>query len=325
MHLRFLKGWMTSVLLCLVMGLLSVAAMAQTKSLVILTLEDSETTDEMRAGIRDVLKAAGLQEGRQYKVQNANAQGSPEMAAKQALELIRGKPDVILALSQPSAQAAAGHTTTMPIIFVGVTDPVEAGLVPGWGASGTNITGVSDALTLSRRVTLVRQIVPGARRVGVIYNPTDASSVAQVREFQTLLGEAGLVMVEATVTRSVDVASAARSMVGRVDLIYTLQDATVLKSYAQLVATANQTRLPLLASDVAHVRLGAVAALDITGRDVGLAAGRLTLRILRGVKPGTIPTEVMQKPPLHLNAEGAQRQGVVLSDALLKSASQVLK
>jgi putative ABC transport system substrate-binding protein len=81
----------------------------------------------------------------------------------------------------------------------------------------------------------------------------------------------------------------------------------------------------LLASDVAQVRLGAVAALDITGRDLGLAAGRLTLRILRGVKPGTIPTEVMQKPPLYLNAQAAQRQGVVLSDALLKSASQVLK
>ena len=97
MHLNFLSGWMTSVLLCVVMGFSSVAAMAQTKSLVILTLEDSETTDEMRTGIRDVLKAAGLQEGRQYKVQTANAQGSPEMAAKQALELIRGQPDVILA------------------------------------------------------------------------------------------------------------------------------------------------------------------------------------------------------------------------------------
>ena len=325
MNLIFFSRCVTTLLLYLGIGFLPSAAFAQTKSLVILTLEESEDTDQIRTGIREVLRTAGLQEGRQYKVQSANAQGSPETASKQALELIRGKPDIILALSQPNAQAAAGHTTTMPIIFVGVTDPVEAGLVPGWGASGTNITGVSDALTLSRRVPLVRQIVPGARRVGVIYNPTDASSVAQVREFQTLLGETGLVMVEATVTRSVDVASAARSMVGRVDLIYTLQDATVLKSYAQLVATANQTRLPLLASDVAHVRLGAVAALDITGRELGLAAGRLTLRILRGVKPGTIPTEVMQKPPLYLNAQAAQRQGVVLSDALLKSASQVLK
>ena len=316
---------MTSVLLCLVMVFLSVAAMAQTKSLVILTLEDSETTDEMRAGIRDVLKAAGLQEGRQYKVQTANAQGSPETAAKQALALIRSKPDLILALSQPSAQAAAAHTTTMPIIFVGVTDPVEAGLVSGWGASGTNITGVSDALTLSRRVPLIRQIVPAAKRVGVIYNATDAASVAQVREFQTLLGEVGLVMVEATATRSVEVASAARSMVGRVDLIYKLGDSTVLKAYAQLVATANQTRIPILASDVAQVQEGAVAAVDITGRDLGLAAGRLTLRVLRGVKPGTIPIEVMLKPPVYFNAQAAQRQGVVLSDALVKSASQVLK
>jgi putative tryptophan/tyrosine transport system substrate-binding protein len=132
-------------------------------------------------------------------------------------------------------------------------------------------------------------------------------------------------MVEATATRPIDVASAARSMVGKVDLIYTLQDATVLKAYAQLVVTANQTRLPLLASDVAHVRQGAVAAMDITGRDLGLAAGRITLRVLRGVKPGTIPIEVMQKPPVYLNAQAAQRQGVVLSDALLKSASQVLK
>lgn len=291
----------------------------------ILTLDESETTDEMRAGIREVLRAAGLQEGRQYKVQAANAQGSPETASKQALELIRGKPDVILALSQPSAQAVAAHTTTIPIIFVGVTDPVEAGLVPGLGPSGTNITGVSDALALSRRVPLIRQVVPTAKRVGVIYNASDAVSVAQVREFQTLLGEVGLVMVEATTTRPVDVASAARSMVGKVDLIYTLEDATVLKAYPQLVLTANQTRLPLLASDAAQVKQGAVAALDITGRDLGLAAGRLALRVLRGAKPGAISIEVMQKPPIYLNVQAAQRQGVVLSDALLKSASQVLK
>lgn len=291
----------------------------------ILALDESETTDEMRAGIREVLRAAGLQEGRQYKVQAANAQGSPETASKQALELIRGKPDVILALSQPSAQAVAAHTTTIPIIFVGVTDPVEAGLVPGLGPSGTNITGVSDALALSRRVPLIRQVVPTAKRVGVIYNASDAVSVAQVREFQTLLGEVGLVMVEATATRPVDVASAARSMVGKVDLIYTLEDATVLKAYPQLVLTANQTRLPLLASDAAQVKQGAVAALDITGRDLGVAAGRLALRVLRGAKPGTISIEVMQKPPIYLNVQAAQRQGVVLSDALLKGASQVLK
>ncbi len=325
MSLNFLAQYTARLMLCLGFVLFSSEAFAQTKSLVILTLEESEESDEIRAGIREVLRAAGLQEGRQYKVQTANAQGSPETASKQVLELIRGKPDVILALSQPNAQAAAAHTTTMPIIFVGVTDPVEAGLVSGLGASGTNITGVSDALALSRRVPLIRQVVPAAKRVGVIYNATDAVSVAQVREFQTLLGEAGLVMLEATANRPVDVASAARSMVGKVDLIYTLADATVLKAYPQLVATASQTRTPLLASDVAQVKQGAVAAVDITGRDLGLAAGRMTLRVLRGAKPGAIPIEVMQKPPVYLNAQAAQRQGVVLSDALLKSASQVLK
>lgn len=325
MHFNFLKQYMASLLVCLGLVLSSSEAFAQMKSLVILTLEESEESDEMRAGIREVLRAAGLQEGRQYKVQIANAQGSPETASKQALELIRGKPDVILALSQPNAQAAAAHTTTMPIIFVGVTDPVEAGLVSGLGASGTNITGVSDALVLSRRVPLIRQVVPAAKRVGVIYNATDAVSVAQVREFQTLLGEAGLVMLEATAARPVDVASAARSMVGKVDVIYTLADATVLKAYPQLVATANQTRTPLLASEAAQVKQGAVAAVDITGRDLGLAAGRLTVRVLRGVKPGAIPIEIMQKPPVYLNAQAAQRQGVVFSDALFKSASQVLK
>lgn len=312
-------------MVCLGLALLSSETSAQMKSLVILTLEESEDSDEIRAGIREALRAAGQQEGRQYKVQTANAQGSPETASKQVLELIRGKPDVILALSQPNAQAAAAHTTTIPIIFVGVTDPVEAGLVPSLGASGTNITGVSDALSLSRRVALVRQVVPAAKRVGVIYNAADAASAAQAREFQTLLGEAGLVMIEATAMRPADVASAARSMVGKVDLIYTLSDATVLKAYPQLVATASQTRTPLLASDVAQVKQGALAALDITGRDLGLAAGRLTLRVLRGAKPGAIPIEVMQKPPVYVNVQAAQRQGVVLSDALLKNASQVLK
>lgn len=325
MNHRFIAILIAKILLCLSLSIASLSASAQIKSMVILTLEDSDTTEEIRSGIRDALRAGGFQEGKQYKIQSANAQGSPETASKQALELIRGKPDVILALSQPNAQAAAAHTTTMPIVFVGVTDPIEAGLVPGWGASGTNVTGVSDVLMLSRRIPLIRQIVPAAKRVGVIFNATDTASVAQVREFQTLLGEAGLVMVEATANRPIDVASAARSMAGKVDLIYTLHDTTVLKAYAQLVATANQTRVPLLASEFAQVKQGAVAAVDITSRDLGLAAGRLTLRILRGAKPGTIPIEVMQKPPVYLNSQAAQRQGVGLSESLVKSASQVLK
>lgn len=307
----------------LLMG--SAGASAQTKSVAIFSYQQDEVTAEMTEGVREVLRTAGFREGRNLRLRLVDAQGSSERALQLALDTVRGKPDVVIVLSLPAAQAVMKYTTQIPIVFAGITDPVANEVVSGWGPSGSNVTGVTDALPLQKRVALIKQISPQARRVGVIYNPTDASSVAAVKEFQESLSGSGLIAIELTVLRPFEVGSAARSLIEKVDVFQTLLDPTVNQAYVALAQVANDARIPLLGWDTKDVKAGAVAALDLTAHDLGSAAGRLALRVLRGVKPGAIAPEIIAHPPVYVNMQAATKQSVTFNAALLKIARPLVR
>ena len=298
---------------------------AQTKSVYVLGTERDAGAEAMRDGLRDALKAVGFVDGRNLKMVIETVVDDEQRLSQQALNLVLGRPDVLVALSIPAAQALMRHTKQMPIVFVGVTDPVQAELVPAWSASGTNVTGVSDLLPMARRAQLIRQFVPQARRVGVVYNPADAASVLVIREFQEQLTKAGMLMVEVAALRALDVAAAARSLIGRVDVIHTFWDSHTKVAYPGLVKVANDAKIALLAADTASVQAGALAAVVLPEREVGAAAGRQVVRILRGARPGSIAPEIINRPQVQINLVAAKKQGVSLSDTLLKTAVAVVK
>lgn len=317
--------WLGAWLLSVVSLLSACNATAQTKTVSILFYQQDEASGDMVEGVREVLRSAGFREGRNLKLNLFDAQGTPERAQQLALEMVRGRPDVIVTLTLPATLAALTYTKQIPVVFAGITDPVASDVVQNWGPSGNNITGVSDALPLKKRVALIKQLTPQAKRIGVLYNPSDANSVAQVREFQESLSGTGLIAIELTVHRAIDVGSAARSLIEKVDVFQSLTDSTVNQAYASLVQVANEARIPLVGWDVKDVRAGAVAALDLTDQDVGAAAGRLVLRVLRGTRPGSIAPEVIANPPVYVNLPSAAKQSVMLSPALLKVARPLVK
>ena len=314
-----------SLLLCGLLCLVAPSAWAQTKSVFVLGTERSPAAEAMREGLRDALKSVGFIEGRNLKMIVETVVDDEQKLSQQALNLVLARPDVLVALSAPAAQALMRHTKQMPIVFAGVTDPVQAELVPSWSASGSNVTGVSDLLTMARRAQLVRQFVPQARRVGVVYNPADAASVLVIREFQEQLTKAGMLMVEVAASRALDVAAAARSLIGKVDAMHTFWDSHTQAAYPGLVKVANDSKIALLAADTLSVQAGALAALVVTERDVGVAAGRQVVRILRGAKPGAIAPETISRPQIQINLVAAKKQGVSLSESLLKSATVIVK
>ena len=168
-----------------------------------------------------------------------------------------------------------------------MTDPVAAQLVASMEPTGTNVTGVSDLLALDKQIDLIKKIVPNAKRVGMVYNPGEANSVVVVK-LQELLPKYGMSLVEAAAPRSVDVASAARSLIGKVDVIYTNTDNNVVSAYESLVKVGNDAKIPLVASDTDSVKRGGIAALGINYRDLGVQTGKVVVRILKGEKPGAI-------------------------------------
>ncbi|WP_298016523.1 ABC transporter substrate-binding protein [uncultured Castellaniella sp.] len=304
-------------------ALASAPALAQ--SVAVTSIVEHPALDSVKDGVREALTKAGYTEAKGLKWQFQTAQGNTAIAAQIARKYVGDKPDVIVAIATPSAQAVVAATKTIPVVYSAVTDPVAAQLVPGWGPSGTNVTGVSDALSMEKQIELIKKVVPNAKKVGMVYNPGEANSVVVVKQMRELLPKAGMSLVEATAARTVDVGAAARSLVGKVDVIYTNTDNNVVSAYESLVKVGNSAKIPLVAADTDSVKRGAIAALGVNYHDLGLQTGAVVVRILKGEKPGDIASETSAKQQLFVNPGAAQKQGVTLSDALLKSAAQIIK
>jgi len=300
-------------------------AFAQNKSVAVLAIVEHPALDAIRDGARDELKAEGFEPGKNLKWEYQSAQGNVGTAAQIARKFVGDKPDAIIGIATPTSQAVAAATKTVPLVYSGVTDPVAAQLVKGWGASGTNVTGVSDKLPLDKQVALIKRVVPNAKRVGMVYNPGEANSVVVVNELKKLLPSVGMTLVEAAAPRTVDISSAAARLVGKVDVIYTNTDNNVVSAYESLVKVANDRKIPLIASDTDSVKRGAIAALGINYYDLGRQTGKVVGRILRGEKPGAIASETSSNLELFVNTAAAEKQGVKLSDDLVKEAKTVIK
>jgi len=309
----------------LALGLAASSVWADTKSVAVTAIVEHPALDAVRDGVQAALKDAGYVAGQNLKWQYQSAQGNTGTAAQIARKFVGDQPDAIVAIATPSAQAVVAATKSVPVVFSAITDPVAAKLVKNWEASKTNVTGVSDMLALDKQMDLVRQVVPNAKRVGMVYNPGEANSVVVLKQLKELLPKMGMTVVEAAAPRSVDVGSAARSLVGKVDVIYTSTDNNVVSAYEALVKVGQEAKIPLVASDTDSVKRGAVAAYGINYRDLGEQTGRIVVRILKGEKAGDIKPELSTKMELFVNPGAAEKQGIKLSDALVKSAAQVVR
>lgn len=303
----------------------SLGMAATLKSVGITAIVDHPALDAARKGVVDQLKAEGFVSGKQIKLQYQSAQGNAATAGQIARKYVGDQVDVIVAVATPSAQAAAAATQRIPVVFTAVTDPVAAKLVKDWGAPAANVTGVSDVLPLAPQIDLILKVKPGAKRVGMVYSPGEVNSVVVARELKTLLAKRGMTLVEAAAARTVDVAPAAKSLIGKVDVIYTSTDNNVVSTYESMVQVASEAKIPLVAADTDSVKRGAVAALGMNYYDLGRQTGKMVARLLRGEKVARIAPQKGTKISLTVNPAAAVKQGAPLSAALLKQAHEVIK
>ncbi|MBU9556429.1 ABC transporter substrate-binding protein [Burkholderia multivorans] len=303
---------------------LALAGAAHAQTVKVLSIVDHPALDAIRDGVRTELKAEGYGDDK-LKWEYQSAQGNTGTAAQIARKFVGDQPDVIVAIATPAAQAVVAATKSVPVVYSGVTDPVAAQLVKGWGPSGTNVTGVSDKLPLDRQVALIKRVVPKAKTVGMVYNPGEANSVVVVKELKEILAKQGMTLKEAAAPRTVDIGPAAKSLIGKVDVIYTNTDNNVVSAYEALVKVANEAKIPLVAGDTDSVKRGGIAALGINYGDLGRQTGKVVARILKGEKPGAIASETSSNLELFVNTGAAAKQGVTLSPDLVKEAKTVIK
>ncbi|KAF1020447.1 MAG: hypothetical protein GAK30_02489 [Paracidovorax wautersii] len=319
------KTWIAAACAALTATAISLPAAAQQqKSVAVTSIVEHPALDAVRDGVKEALAKAGYVDGQNFRWQYQTAQGNVGTAGQIARKFVGDQPDAIVAISTPSAQALLAATKTIPIVFSAVTDPVAGQLTASWNASGTNVTGVSNALDLNRQIDMIQRILPQAKRVGIVYNPGEANSASVIKQFRELLPQRGMTLVEAAAPRSVDVATSARSLLGKVDLFYTNNDNAVMSAYESIVKVANDAKVPLLSADTDSVKRGAVAAYGIDYHELGLQTGEMVVRVLKGDKPGDIKPELGSRLRLFVNTGAAARQGVKLPDDLVKSAQLVI-
>ncbi len=323
MHKRIFTLSLSAALMSV--ALLGASAQAADKFVAVTAIVEHPALDAVRDGVKEGLASEGFEEGKNLKWKYQSAQGNTGTAAQIARQFIGEKPDAIVAIATPSAQSVVAATKSIPVVYSAVTDPVAAQLVKSMEASGSNVTGVSDELVLEKQIELIKQVLPDAKRVGMVYNPGEANSSVVVKRLKELLPKSGMTLVEASAPRSVDVGSAARSLAGKVDVIYTNTDNNVVSAYEALVKVGNESKIPLIASDTDSVKRGAIAALGINYKDLGTQTGKMVARILKGEKPGDIASETSNTLELFVNPGAAQKQGVTLDENFVKSAKVVVK
>ena len=217
-----------------------------------------------------------------------SAQGNPATAAQIARKFVGDRPDVIVPISTPSAQAVVGATKDIPVVFTAVTDPLGAKLVASLEPPGGNVTGMSDLSPIGLHLDLIKEIMPDASGSGVIHNPGEANSVTLLELIKLEAPARGLAVVEAAAPRSSDVLAAAQSLVGKVDAIYVPTDNTVVTALEAIVKVGTDNQLPVFAGDTDSVPRGAIAALGFNYYDLGRQTGKIVARVLDGEAPGAI-------------------------------------
>lgn len=293
------------------------------KTLALTQIVEHPSLDAARRGIVDELAAAGFVQGQNLTVDYQNAQGNPATAAQIARKFAGARPDVIVAIATPSAQAVAAATRELPIIFCAVSDPVGAKLVGQLEKPGGNITGTSDLSPIAEQLDLIRELSPNAKTLGVIYNPGEVNSVSLIGLLKQLAPGRGFRVVEAAAPKSGDVLSAARQLAGKAEAIYIPLDNTVVSALEAVIKVGREAKIPVYSADTDSVGRGTVASLGFDYYDVGRQTGQQAIRVLRGEKPGDIPVERIKKLNLFLNLDAAAAMGVTIPAAVRQKAANL--
>ena len=281
--------------------------------------------DACREGLLAGLNDAGFREGENLTFKFQTAQGQLAIAAQIARQFVGENPDVLVGIATPSAQALAAAAKDIPVIFTAVTDPVGAKLVASMENPGGNVTGLSDLSPVGQHVDIIREMLPAAKTIGVVYNPGEANSVSLVDLLKEAAAARGMKVVEGAATKSVEVGQAAQIVAAKSDVIYGLTDNTVASAINALVDGANDSKTPVFAAETSYVDAGAVVAVGFDYHQIGRQTAEFVVRVLRGEHPGQIPARVAKGTDIVVNLGVAEKLGVTLPASLVANASRVVE
>ena len=288
------------------------ASSGETLKIGLVQMMEHPSLDEIREAFLAELKALGYDDSK-VVIDYQNGQGDMGTLNTIAQKFVGDGVDMIVAIATPAAQAAAAATDSTPIIFSAVTDPVDAGLVSDLEAPDRNLTGTSDAIPVDRIFALADELTPGIKTYGLLYNNGESNSVSVIRDVKVALNAAGIAFEEATVINSSEVTTAAQSLVGKVDAIFSPIDNTVAYAMPNLAQIAIEAKLPVYVAADSMVNDGGLATVGVNYTQLGKQTAQMAAEVLSGKPVSEVPVQVLSEYATVVNPDTAAAIGVDVS------------
>ena len=202
-----------------------------------------------------------------------------------------------------------------------MTDPIAAELANADGTPVGEVTGTSDKLPVTEQLAMIREILPDAKTIGIMYTTSEVNSLSAIEEYKIAAPEYGFEIVETGISTTADVPLAADSLLSKVDCVTNLTDNTVVASLPVILDKANKLNVPVFGSEIEQVKIGCLAAMGLDYIDLGKQTGKIAAQILKGEKKASeIPYEIISEPGFYVNTKVAENLGIEVPSDLADSA-----
>jgi ABC-type uncharacterized transport system substrate-binding protein len=265
-------------------------------------------------------------EGRTVAIDYRWAEGQIERLSEITAEFIRLKVDVIITTGAGAAVAKQA-TSVIPIVFTLAQDPIGSGLVASLARPGGNVTGLSNqqADLAGKRIELLREVVPGIRRLAILANAGNVGAARDLGEAQTAANKLGLQVVPSAIRRAGDIAPAFDAIEGRSDALYVCGDILQATYRLRINTLALGLRLPTILSTREDAKASGLMSYGPNFSDQYLRAAEMVDKILRGARPADLPVEQPTKFDLVVNLTTAKALGLAIPDSFLLRADEVIE
>lgn len=279
--------------------------------------------ENCRVGFLEGLEEEGIVEGENLTVTYKNAAADMGTAGQIADSFVSDKVDLICAIATPSAQTAynAAMEKEIPVVYTAITDPVAAELAGKDGAPVGEVTGTSDKLPVEAQLKMIRELLPEAKTIGIMYTTSEANSVSAIKEYEAAVEEFGFKLETVGISTTADISLAAEELLSKVDCITNLTDNTVVSSLPTIIDKANGKNIPVFGSEVEQVKIGCLAAEGLDFVALGKQTGKMAAKVLKGEKTASeIHFETITESGLYVNTAVAEKLGITLEDDIVSSA-----
>jgi putative ABC transport system substrate-binding protein len=280
------------------------------------------------AAFKEGLQEFGWVAGQNVVIEYRSADGRFERLPGLAAELVQSNVDLIVAAPTPSAAAAKNATSSIPIVMLNAAEPVEVGLIASFARPGGNVTGVSwSTLTIiGKGIELLKEMVPGVRRVAILWNPANPAHAFAIKNLRTAAGSLGvqLQLLEIRSVQQLEGAFAAMTR-ERADAVLVVADGMFGHHRTRLADLAVKHRLPSMHGLSENVEAGGLMSYAPSTIAAFRRAGFFVDRILKGARPGDLPVEQPATFELVINMKTARALGVTIPQAVLVRADRIIE